>query len=133
MRILREVNNYSQAYVASVLDIEQNTYSKLENGQIKLTVDRVKKLASLYKVSADYFLSDESPVLHYNKGNGSHSNSGLIEIYNSGNNISHKELYDRMLQTKDEQIELLKIELDKIRSEREQLLKLIDKITNRFQ
>ncbi len=51
LKILREVNNYTQEYVASVLDISQNAYSLIEKGTTKVTLDRIETLAQLYKVT----------------------------------------------------------------------------------
>lgn len=50
IRILREVNNYTQEYVAFYLDISHNTYSLLEKGKGQLTISRVNKLAKLYNI-----------------------------------------------------------------------------------
>jgi len=51
LKILREVNNYTQEYVARVLDISQNAYSLLEKGTTKITLDRIEVLAELYKTT----------------------------------------------------------------------------------
>lgn len=52
LKKLRLHHNYTQEYVASVLDINQNSYCKLELGQTHLTLDRIKKLADLYNIAA---------------------------------------------------------------------------------
>ena len=51
LKILREVNNYTQEYVARVLDISQNAYSLLEKGTTKVTLDRIEVLANLYNIT----------------------------------------------------------------------------------
>ncbi len=51
LKILREINNYTQEYVARVLDISQNAYSLIEKGTTKITLDRIEVLAELYKTS----------------------------------------------------------------------------------
>jgi transcriptional regulator with XRE-family HTH domain len=51
LKILREVNNYTQEYVARVLDISQNAYSLLEKGTTKITLDRIEVLATLYSTT----------------------------------------------------------------------------------
>lgn len=51
LKILREVNNYTQEYVARVLDISQNAYSLLEKGTTKITLDRIEVLATLYNTT----------------------------------------------------------------------------------
>lgn len=129
MRVLREVNGYTQEYVASVLEIGQNTYSKLESGQIRLTSDRIRKLSKLYNVQPDYFFSSEIPIVNYNSGASSHS--GPIHTYNNNHNSAKivKELYEKVIAEKDEQINLLHSELSTLRKEREHLINLIDKLS----
>lgn len=101
MRILRESKGYSQEYVGSVLGIEQNTYSKLESGQIRLTLERICKLAELYEVSADLLISSELPIVNYNNGKFS---KGIVNNENDASRHS-KELYEKMLSLKDQLIE----------------------------
>jgi len=101
MRILRESRGYSQEYVGSVLGIEQNTYSKLENGQIKLTSDRLCKLAALYGVPPDMLISNELPIVNYNNGKFS---KGIVN--NENCEPQHcNEFYERLLLLKDQVIE----------------------------
>ena len=51
LRMLRLKNNLSQENVAFELGISQKAYSKIENGQVRLTQDKVKKLSELFNVS----------------------------------------------------------------------------------
>lgn len=140
LRILRESHNYSQEYVGSVLNIEQNTYSKLESGQIRLTVDRIKKLAELYKVDPDIFLSDNLPTINYNNGDCSHSNAVYNpQAYTDINHETRKELINKLLEEKDKfakekdwKIEELQKELEISRKERDRLIKLIEEITKKL-
>lgn len=57
---IRLINNYKQEYIASELGITQKAYSKLENGQTCLTVDKIFKLAKIYNTSLGYFISLKS-------------------------------------------------------------------------
>ena len=58
MRIkdLREDHNLTQADVANILHIKQNTYSQYENGQRQLPLHCLIALAKFYKTSTDYIL-----------------------------------------------------------------------------
>lgn len=132
MRILRESKDYSQEYVAEYLGISQNTYSKLENGQSRLTVDRMKQLAELYGVAPEYFLSNDLPVVTYNNGHNSHG--GYFVTYNNRSvnfdpDVLTKllEEKDKMIQEKENQIGFLKSELDNSRKERDDLLSILTK------
>ncbi|MFC5623633.1 helix-turn-helix domain-containing protein [Algoriphagus winogradskyi] len=127
MRILRESNDYSQEFVADYLNINQKTYSNLEAGKSKLTVDRIQKLADLYQVKPDYFLAEELPVINFNNtGPKSNSNSGYIHTYINEKSVDA--FYERLLLEKDlqlkekesqisllkEMIEILKSKIDNI-------------------
>lgn len=122
LRILRESKGYSQEYVGSFLGIEQNTYSKLETGQTRLTLNRINKLAELYNVTTDLLLSNELPIVNYNNGQFS---KGIVnaENYLSQNPSALYEkllsLKDQFIEEKEKQIELLKEELSEQRAERD--------------
>lgn len=56
LRDLREDNDYSQQFIASLLNIKQNTYSQYENEKRQMPIDHIIKLAKFYKTSTDYLL-----------------------------------------------------------------------------
>ena len=60
LKELREENNLSQAEVAAVLHIKQNTYSQYETGKRQLPIEVLIALAKYYKVSTDYILELEN-------------------------------------------------------------------------
>lgn len=62
IRALREDNNLTQAQVAAVLGVAQNTYSQYETGKIELTAPILLKLAEFYHVSVDYLLGKQAVV-----------------------------------------------------------------------
>ena len=131
MRVLREANGYTQEYIASELGINQNTYSKLESGQTRLTVDRVKKLAELYNVSPEYFLSEEAPIINYNTGARSKAIINTQNYHDSHDQRSVHKLYEKLLLDKDQTIEFLKAEINEMREERRQMKELIDSLVKK--
>lgn len=62
IRDLREDRELSQADVAAILSVAQNTYSQYETGKIDLTAPVLVKLADFYGVSIDYLL-DRTDIL----------------------------------------------------------------------
>lgn len=59
IKLLRESNNYTQQYVADELNISQNTYSLIEKGLTKLTIERLEQIAEFYRIEvADFFTSE---------------------------------------------------------------------------
>ena len=56
LRDLREDNDLKQAYIASILNCEQNTYHQYESGKRQIPLDLLKKLALFYNTSIDYIM-----------------------------------------------------------------------------
>ena len=56
IKILRQENNFTQKYVAEVLDITDRYYQKYEYGKVKPSQANLIKLADFYEVSTDYLL-----------------------------------------------------------------------------
>ena len=56
IRALREDHDYTQSYIASLLNIGQRTYADYELGKTRIPVDSLIILAKFYNVSADYIL-----------------------------------------------------------------------------
>lgn len=54
IRNLREDHDYTQAYVASILNVGQRTYADYELGKTRIPLDSMIRLAKLYNVSMDY-------------------------------------------------------------------------------
>ncbi|MEC5395733.1 helix-turn-helix transcriptional regulator [Bergeyella sp. RCAD1439] len=102
IRKFRELKGYSQEYMAHELDITQASYAKLENNSTKINVERLFTIAKVLEM-------DVADILELNKQT----------IFNQNNNINafgnidqfhqeSKEIYEKLIQAKDEQIVLLK-------------------------
>lgn len=50
IRTTRERLAYSQEYIAAKLNVSQNTYSKIELGYVKLTLDRFFKICRVLEI-----------------------------------------------------------------------------------
>lgn len=112
----REARNFTQSYMAEQLDISQNTYSKLESGTIKLTVDRLTQISNILNVQVEDILSS-SDDQHFN-----FHNSNIDKFYGYIENIQedNKELLNTTINILNEQINYL-------RKENERLIELIAK------
>ena len=53
---LRKENNYTQSFVATYLNIKQNSYSQYESGLREIPLESLIKLAQLYNTSVDYIV-----------------------------------------------------------------------------
>lgn len=58
IRILRYERGLTQQKVASILDISQNAYNKIENGKTKLLVVTILCLADIFEADVNDFFTD---------------------------------------------------------------------------
>jgi DNA-binding XRE family transcriptional regulator len=63
LKELRKKHGYSQSAVAYKLNMEQNSYSRLEAGMTKIDIERLQQITSLYKICLMDFLQDITPPL----------------------------------------------------------------------
>jgi transcriptional regulator with XRE-family HTH domain len=93
LKILREVNDYTQEYIAEeILGISQNTYSRLEQSPDKITAQQAQKLSDLYKVSIANLLSEATPIITFQSKSISENNenNGSTFGYSNGStNTNH--------------------------------------------
>lgn len=87
MKILREVNDYTQEFVAEdVLGISQTTYARIEQNPSKITAEQAQKLSDLYKVSIANLLSESTPVITFKDSVTNNTNgSGYVQSQNIQN------------------------------------------------
>lgn len=57
LRILRQMRNLKQEYMAEELGISQKQYSRLENGQCKLSIERMTHICELFGITTAEFMS----------------------------------------------------------------------------
>jgi len=52
LRILREMRNLPQKYVAHKLNMSQSNYSRIENGRVRISADDLMKISNILQVKA---------------------------------------------------------------------------------
>ncbi|MGH2553170.1 MAG: helix-turn-helix domain-containing protein [Chitinophagaceae bacterium] len=51
LKILRIRKGFSQEKIGFMLNMEQNSYSRMKRGETKLDIERLQKIAKFYKIS----------------------------------------------------------------------------------
>lgn len=54
LKLIRKIRKVTQQQVATHMNISQNTYSYWENGKVNISNDDMQKLATFFRVSADF-------------------------------------------------------------------------------
>ncbi|OJV52189.1 MAG: hypothetical protein BGO31_00520 [Bacteroidetes bacterium 43-16] len=103
LKTLREINDYTQAYVANQLDISQNAYSLLEKGATKITLDRLEELAILYKTTPQDLITEgfDSVLSKPQDPNGAHTN------FPPALSVLEKKMYEQTINRLESNIERL--------------------------
>lgn len=85
VRMMREMNNWTQEYVAEKLHMSLTSYAKLERGESKLYLDKLEKIAEVFQIDLIDFLSlNKQGLVWLISGDGSGNNSN-VNYYNSSN------------------------------------------------
>jgi transcriptional regulator with XRE-family HTH domain len=109
IRDIRKDKGYSHEYMAHLLDISQVAYSKIEKNETKLTVERLFKIAEILESKIEDVLDIKADKI-YNQDLKDQA-VGHQEIQNLYQD--NKEVYEKLIASKDEQIALLKSLLEK--------------------
>jgi transcriptional regulator with XRE-family HTH domain len=116
LKILREVNNYTQEFVGEdILGLSKTTYARLEQSPSKITAEQAQKLSDLYQVSIANLLSEATPVITFK------------EVTNSNNNNSANGGYfqNQSIHSHESEVNSLKEEIDYLRKQNADLLKMV--------
>lgn len=62
IKIVREINNYSQSYVAKIIGMSQSNYARIESGQTKITFDTLNKIASAIGTKSEIITSFKKEI-----------------------------------------------------------------------
>lgn len=107
IRVMREINQWSQEEMAEKMGLSTTGYAKIERGQTKLNIDKLLQIANIFQCNASELLPNEpiSPKWYNNTFHGSNSanyyasDSGLIlEIERLKSRLEAKEEQIRQLQ-----------------------------------
>lgn len=111
LKILRELNDYTQEYVAEdVLGISQTTYARLEQSPSKITAEQAQKLADLYNVSLANLLSEATPIITFKESVKENTQSGT-NGFSQNQNVQFDEATRKILQEQNEFLIKQNIEL----------------------
>lgn len=116
----REFKNWEQEDVAKELSISLEEYKDLESGLDSVDAEAALKLSQLYQVPPQFFLANDSSAhlsVIYSHCNFQDSNGYVNHLYHD----------DSLIAVKNEEIQLLKKEIQHLRELNNQLIALLSK------
>jgi transcriptional regulator with XRE-family HTH domain len=105
IRKIREQNGICQEAVAAAIGLSVQSYSKLERGETQLSVERLYNIAAFLKMPIPEILGFEMQQVF---NNSPYKQGGSYVAYNSTEIEYVKNLYERLIEEKENVIVLLK-------------------------
>lgn len=107
------MRNFTQEYMAEVLQLSQRSYSSIENGQTQLTVERLFEICQALQVNIGEVIGiDNQNVYNTNFNNNATQNKGNL-VFNRDNFEEQRQLFERIIKTNEEEIKFLKSIIEK--------------------
>lgn len=104
IRHLRRQRKLTQTEMADSLNITQRAFSKIENNEVQLKIDRLEEIANLLNVDAKELLPD---LPNQNFENVQYSQIGNGKFINQTNE-KERELFENIINRQQEEIKYLK-------------------------
>jgi transcriptional regulator with XRE-family HTH domain len=115
----REIKNLTQEHLAERLGISQNSYSRLESETVKISTDRLKEIAEILDVPAEYLMNTDAPVYNFSNNSSNRFVGHVENLYDDQKELLHKT------------IEILEIQLKEANEDRKRLLEIISELTRK--
>jgi len=107
---IREIKGYSQEVVADELGISQAAYSKLEQNQTSLSLDKIYALAEVFGISVEQLLSfDENNILNNHHQQGGNAANVIVQSFSE----KERDLYESKIKHLEEEVLFLRSLLQK--------------------
>ncbi len=105
IRKIREIKGFSQDYVATKMNITQNTYSKIERGETSLTINKLLDICNALEVDIKTLMSFDEKMVFTNCTQSGNFGENNTFIFNTIDKV--QELYDRIIKLKEDEIQRL--------------------------
>ncbi|MBA3901796.1 MAG: helix-turn-helix transcriptional regulator [Bacteroidetes bacterium] len=113
---IRELKNVTQEHIAEALKMSTRGYSKIENNESNINLDKLEKISKVLEVKLTDLLNfNEKQVFNNNFKNLEGNLGDNFVMYKFSDFKKEKELYDLLLSSKEDQIKILKNELENLR------------------
>ena len=120
IRVMREINQWSQEEMAEKLSMSPNGYAKIERGQSSINLDKLQQIANVFNIDMGELITSQDKSFFFSIGDHSNNNSyfgasNMLAAENEKLN-SLLEMKDTLLAQKDDEIKALKEIIELLKS-----------------
>ncbi|WP_118860865.1 helix-turn-helix domain-containing protein [Haemophilus haemolyticus] len=120
IRVMREINQWSQEEMAEKLSMSPNGYAKIERGQSSINLDKLQQIANVFNIDMGELITSQDKSFFFSIGDYSNNNSyfgasNMLAAENEKLN-SLLEMKDTLLAQKDDEIKALKEIIELLKS-----------------
>ncbi|MBX2925432.1 MAG: helix-turn-helix transcriptional regulator [Chitinophagaceae bacterium] len=127
LALYREYKKLEPENVAAGLNISLDLYTAIEKGRSKIDGILAQKLSDFYQAPVEFFLTDHTP--YYLQAEVIYTNCTIISGDGGVSGYINHQYNDRgideVIQTKNEEIKLLKIHIEKLIQQNERLIAIL--------
>ena len=105
IRVLREINQWSQEEMAEKLAMSANGYAKIERGQTNISIDKLKQIAQIFNIDMVDLITNQDKTFFFSIGDNNVNSHNLNSMDKFQLLLDAK---DELLKQKDKEIEALK-------------------------
>lgn len=106
---LRELKNFTQEYMAGLLDMTQSSYSKIETGETDISYSKLEKIAAALEIRTEDIITFNEHMVF----NVMHNQTGNGLVINQLNEETRK-FYEEQIKILKSEVEYLKSILDRV-------------------
>lgn len=105
IRVMREINQWSQEEMAEKLEMSPTGYAKIEHGKTNLTIDKLKQIAQVFNIDVIELINQQDRSFFFSIGDhtNNHNYVGVNEVIAMEN-----EKLKLLLEAKENEISALK-------------------------
>lgn len=120
IRVMREINQWSQEEMAEKLSMSPNGYAKIERGQSSINLDKLQQIANVFNIDMGELITSQDKSFFFSIGDHSNNNSyfGVSNVLAAENEklSSLLAMKDTLLAQKDDEIKALKEIIELLKS-----------------
>ena len=75
IRVMREINQWSQEEMAEKLSMSPNGYAKIERGQSSINLDKLQQIANVFNIDMGELITSQDKSFFFSIGDHSNNNS----------------------------------------------------------